>query len=229
MIDQCTLFLSVSPCKPPIQGLQQCIMDVWGLQSISVLLQIIIDLVPATFYSSHDWPGIRPAVGNGNWTTDLSQTIFLGQLVAPVCFTPVYCVHHKGILSPPSWSYQSLAELRGVGKVVHTTGGSIHTADSPQRCLLCLFDSSQASVVWALFLSFVFFCFPSVQVFTSEETLPGSEVDVTVSRLQWHFLFFIPVPEQEAETESESDRQRGRIARNVLNFLIISLAAYALM
>ena len=54
-------------------------------------------------------------------------------------------VHHKDILSPPSCSYQSLAELCGVGKVI-TTGGSIRTADSPQRCLLCLFDPLQASI-----------------------------------------------------------------------------------
>lgn len=47
--------------------------------------------------------------------------------------------HRKGILSLPSWSYQSLAELRGGGKIMHTTGGSIHTADSPQRCFLCLY------------------------------------------------------------------------------------------
>lgn len=94
------------------------------------------------------WPGIHSTVGNRNWTSDLSQAIFLGQLVALCVFTIVYvssvCILHKGILSPPSWSYQSLAELRGVGKVIHTTGGSIHTADYPQCCLLCLFDSSQA-------------------------------------------------------------------------------------
>lgn len=50
----------------------------------------------------------------------------------PACLQCGYCVHHKGILSLRSWSYQSLAELPGVGKVVLTTGGSIHT----QSCLL---------------------------------------------------------------------------------------------
>lgn len=84
-------------------------------------------------------------VRNGNGTSDLSQTIFLGQLVRLCVFTTVYAssvsIPYKGILSPPSWSYQSLAELCGVGKVIHTTGGSIHTADFPQCCLLCLFDS----------------------------------------------------------------------------------------
>lgn len=41
-----------------------------------------------------------------------------------MCLQCGHCVHHKGILSHPSWSYQSLAELRGVRKVIHTTGGS---------------------------------------------------------------------------------------------------------
>lgn len=121
-----------------------------------------------------------------------------------VCFTPVYCVHHKGILSPPSWSYQSLAELRGAGKVTRTTGGSIHTADSPQRCLLRLFASSLGplKMAWALFLWFFGL---SVRVFTSEATQSRSEVVVTVSRPQWHLLFFMPIPKQEAE-----DRERVR-------------------
>lgn len=33
-------------------------------------------------------------------------------------------VRRKGALSRPSWSYQSLAELRSAGKVIHATGGS---------------------------------------------------------------------------------------------------------
>lgn len=33
-------------------------------------------------------------------------------------------VRRKGALSHPSWSYQSLAELCGAGKVIHATGGS---------------------------------------------------------------------------------------------------------
>lgn len=114
------------------------------LQSVTALVQGIIDLMPATFQ--------LPCL---TWNTPCCRKQKLNQwpqsnyISRPagypcVCFTPVYCVHHKGILSPPSWSYQSLAELCGVGKVIRTTGGSIHTADSPQRCLLCLFDSSQA-------------------------------------------------------------------------------------
>lgn len=46
--------------------------------------------------SCHVWPRIHPAVGNGNWTSDLSQTIFLCQLVAPCVFYP--CVW---VLCPP--------------------------------------------------------------------------------------------------------------------------------
>lgn len=115
-----------------------------------------------------------------------SNCIFRPAGCPGVCLQCRYCIHHKGILSHPSWSYQSPAELRGVGKVIHTTGGSIHTADSPQCCLLCLFNS-----VWAWRdsvepLSLVFgFC---MCVFASEETEPRSEVIVTASRQQWHFL-----------------------------------------
>lgn len=48
----------------------------------------------------------------------------------PLCVYPClsllcgYCVSHKGVLSPPSWPYQSLAEFYGAAKVIHTVGSS---------------------------------------------------------------------------------------------------------
>lgn len=131
------------------QGHQQCIISVLRvfLQSASALLQGIIYLMPANFQlpcltwnalgkllrKFHQWP----------------QSNYISRpACCPcvcVCLQCGCCVHDNGILSPPSWSYQSLAELRGVGKVIHTTGGSIHPADSPQCCLHCLLDSLQAS------------------------------------------------------------------------------------
>jgi len=102
-----------------------------------------------------------------------------------------YCVYHKGILSPPSWSYQSLAELYGVGKVIHTAGGGsqILTADT----VLCHFSSSQA-------------CGPLVFGFPLfSPCLFHVWKDSVEVRSGWHF---ISVP----ETESKSNRLRGRIA-----------------
>lgn len=157
------------------------------LQSTSALMQGITDVMTATFQ--------LPCL---TWNTPcclkrkLNQWPQSNYISRPagypcVCFQCGYCVRHKGILPPPSWSYQSLAELRGVGKVIHTTGGSIHTADSPQRCLLCLFNSSQASKDSAEPLSSVLHL-PYVLRALFHKW--GDSVEVRGrSRPQWHFFF----------------------------------------
>lgn len=108
----------------------------------------------------------------------------------PLCvFYPCvrgYCFYHKGILSPPSWSYQSLAELCGLGKVIHTTGGSRHgyTSHPPLCCFLCLFNFWR----WrrpSFFGFIVFFFFLSVACsffHTSEETRGWGQRSTSQSR-----------------------------------------------
>lgn len=126
-----------------------------------------------------------------------------------VCLQCGHCVHHKGILSPPSWSYQSLAELRGVGKVIHTTGGSIHTADSPRRCLLCLFDSSQASKDGVDHFSFFSVCF--VRVHSQAKRLGRGQRSTSQSRgcSDISSSLFQSLSKKQRRRVSETDRGEG--------------------
>lgn len=206
------------------------------LQSASALLQGIADVMPATFQLPHPTWNIPCCLKRKLNQWPQSSYISRPAGCPCVCFTPV-CVSSVGIVSTTrAFCHRAAGLIRVLQSYVvlersSTPQEAASTLQAPHSAvLLCLFDSSLASKdgVDPLSLFFLSFCV-CVCVFTSEETRLRSEVDVTVSRLQWHFLFLISVPEQGAETESDQNRQRGRIAQNVLNFLIISLAAYALM
>lgn len=189
------------------------------LQSTSALVQGIMYLMSATS-SCQIWPVVR----NGNWTSDLSQTVFLGQLVALCLFTPVYvshvCILHKSVLSPPSWSYQSVAELRGVFK-----GHPHHRRQHPYcRLPTVLFALTLQLLTLLLLQCWIFSVFSVVKrLLWGQRSMSQfrSYSDICSS------LFQSLITKQRRRA-SQTDREEG-IAQNVLNFLIISFAAYALM
>lgn len=130
-----------------------------------------------------------------------------------LCFTP--CASSAVLPCPPEGHFVT-SQLLSSESCRATWCCKGHPHHRRQK-LLCLTDLSQTSS-----LVFIFWCLNSCR---SVKRRSRSEVIVTVSRWQRQFLLFMSIPEQEAARERKSVREEGRIAQNVLNFLIISLAA----
>lgn len=62
-----------------------------------------------------------------------------------MCIFPVRAFSTRAFCHLPAGLIRVLQSYVAFSKVIHTTGGSIHTADCPQCCLLWLFNSSQSS------------------------------------------------------------------------------------
>lgn len=116
-----------------------------------------------------------------------------------MCIFPVRAFSTRAFCHLPAGLIRVLQSYVVLSKVIHTTGGSIHTADCPQCCLLWLFSSSRSSDDSENNLSSVFcLCFhqwrPSIEV-RGQCLLP----------LHWHFLFSNSIPEHWNQV-----RQTGR-------------------
>lgn len=114
-------------------------------QSAWELLQSFIDSVPASFQlPCLTWNTLCC------WKRKLNQWPQSNYISRPAGGPPVYvlllCVAivstMRAFCHLPAGFIRVLRSCAALEKVIHTTGGSIHTTDSPQSCLLCHIDSS---------------------------------------------------------------------------------------